>query len=231
MNLTELAALYVIAGCISAFILRRRSSDEVGTRRWVTLLLAWLLWPLWLPVALGREAQATTSEEDGPTVSEQALFQGYEAVKGTPLEKLLPRESVERIAVEIRRVVARDRELAALLSQPSFSLEVARARLQELGQVPGNVRALAMAQRHLENVERLAALHANDHQLLAELADWLLTLRTQLVLARYSAGSAEGVGDIFAEVCARVEVLGSTLEEPLSALPEPPVFAWPSTSS
>jgi hypothetical protein len=48
---------------------------------------------------------------------------------------------------------------------------------------------------------------------------------------RYSGSSAEGVGDILAEVSARVEVLGSTLEE----FPVYPPFvsdpAWPNTSS
>jgi hypothetical protein len=230
MNLSELAVLYLIAGLISAFVLGRRTR-EVGSRRLFSVLLALLLWPLWLPVALGREEPPAASSESAPTVSEQALFQGYEAVKGTPLEKLLPRESVERIALELRRVVERGRELAALLSQPSFSLEVARARVLELEQATGNTRALAIAQRHVENVERLAALHARDRQLLAELGDWLATLRTQLVLARYSASSAEGVGDIFAEVCARVEVLGSTLDEPPLTMPELPSLAWPNTFS
>jgi hypothetical protein len=182
-------------------------------------------------VALGREEPSSDERASAPTVSEQALFQGYEAVKGTPLEKLLPRESVERIAAELRRVVERDRELSELLAQPSFSLDVARSRVLELDQGRGSARALAMAQRHVENVERLAALHARDRQLLAELADWLTTLRTQLVLARYSASSAEGVGDIFAEVCARVEVLGSTLEEPPWTMPEPPNLAWQNTFS
>lgn len=230
MNLFELSVLYAIGGMISAVVLGRRGGKS-GRRSSIDLLLALLLWPLWLPVALTRVEPLPDEPKTATTVSEQTLEQAYEAVKGTPLEKLLPRETVDRISREIRRVVARDRELSQLLGQPNFNLEIARARVVELTQCQASSRALAMAQRHVEDVERLAALHARDRLLVAELGDWLSTLRTQLVLARYSASSAEGVGDIFAEVCARVEVLGSTLEEPSLIMPDPPPLAWPNTFS
>jgi hypothetical protein len=215
---------------ISALVIGRRG-EKSGRRSYLDLLLALLLWPLWLPVALTRVEPLPDEPKTATTVSEQTLEQAYEAVKGTPLEKLLPRETVDRISREIRRVVARDRELSQLLGQPNFNLEIARARVVELTQCQASSRALTMAQRHVEDVERLAALHARDRLLVAELGDWLSTLRTQLVLARYSASSAEGVGDIFAEVCARVEVLGSTLEEPSLIMPDPPPLAWPNTFS
>ena len=230
MKLLELGVLYAIGGAVSAIIVSRRDRERTNLR-WLNLMLALLLWPLWLPVSLSREQSPTEEQSKGATASEQALYQGYEAVKGTPLEKLLPRESVERIALELRRVVERDRELSRLLCQPSFSLPIARARIDEMAQNGGSARAISVAQRHVENIERLAALHARDQLLLSELGDWLTTLRTQLVLARYSASSAEGVGDIFAEVCARVEVLSTTLEEPPLTLPEPPNLSWPNTFS
>lgn len=228
MNLLELAILYGIGGLISAFVLGRRER-EAGRRRPLQLVLALLLWPLWLPVALTRKEPEATDRISNVSASEQALRQGFEAVKGTPLEKLLPLESVERISLELRRVVERDRELAQLLTQPSFDLQAARVRVSELEQNGTQPRALVMAQRHVENVERLAALHQRDQLLNAELEDWLSTLRTQLVLARYSGTSAAGIGDIFAEICARVEVLGSTLEEPAIDMPNPPDLSWPNT--
>jgi hypothetical protein len=230
MRVLELLILYVLAGLVSAFVVGRRCrANRAHLLRDIGLSL--LLWPLWLPVILSRTEGEPETGAAAATVSEQALYQGYEAVKGTPLEKLLPRESVERIALELRRVVERDKELSGLLGQPSFSLELARARVRELEQGTAPSRALLIAQRHLDNVERLAALHARDRLLLAELGDWLTTLRTQLVLARYSASSADGVGDIFAEVCARVEVLGSTLDEPPLPIPLPPSLSWPNTFS
>ncbi|MGC4067926.1 MAG: hypothetical protein QM784_25405 [Polyangiaceae bacterium] len=230
MRVVELLVLYVIAGVVSAIVVRRRCRAN-KTHLLRDICLSLLLWPLWLPVILSRTEGEAEAGGAAVTVSEQALYQGYEAVRGTPLEKLLPRESVERIAIEIRRVVERDKELTGLLGQPSFSLELARARVREFEQGTAPSRALLIAQRHLDNVERLVALHTRDRQLLAELGDWLTTLRTQLVLARYSASSADGVGDIFAEICARVEVLGSTLDEAPFPIPAPPSLSWPNTFS
>jgi hypothetical protein len=228
MNILELVALYVAAGSISAFVLHRKK-PTTGRAKYLNWLLALFLWPLWLPVALA--CVETKPEDSHPNASntERTLLQAYDAVKGTPLEKLLPKEAVERISRELRNVVARDRELSQLLAQPNFDLQIARERVTELERCRASTRALTMAKRHVEDVERLAALHARDRQLLAELGDWLMTLRTQLVLARYSASNAEGVSDIFAEVCSRVEVLGSTLEEPNLVLPEPPTLSCPST--
>ncbi len=230
MNIVELALVYVVAGVVSTVVVARRCGER-GWQRWLNLGLSLLLWPLWLPVTLTRTEDLTQPAEAPATVGEQALYQGYAAIKGTPLEKLLPRESVDRIALELRRVVERDRELSQVLSQPSFHLEAAHLRVRELAQGLAPPRAVIMAERHLENIERLAALQARDRQLLAELGDWLTTLRTQLVLARYSSTSADGVSDIFAEVCARVEVLGSTLDEPSLAPPAPAPSAWPNTYS
>jgi hypothetical protein len=228
MNTLELVALYVAAGGVSAFVLHRKK-PTTGRTKYLNWLLALFLWPLWLPVALA--CVETKPDESHPDASntERTLLQAYDAVKGTPLEKLLPKEAVDRISRELRNVVARDRELSQLLAQPNFDLQIARERVAELEHCRASTRALTMAKRHVEDVERLAALHARDRQLLAELGDWLMTLRTQLVLARYSASNAEGVSDIFAEVCSRVEVLGSTLEEPPLVLPEPPTLSCPST--
>ncbi|HEY5960582.1 MAG TPA: hypothetical protein VIV60_28710 [Polyangiaceae bacterium] len=222
MNLLELCILYAFAGVVSAALLQQRS-EKSFERHFVDLVLAFLLWPLWLPIALSKNADPNKVNTSRPwSESEQSLREGYAAVKGTPLERLLPLASVERIAVELRRVYARNRELSELLVHPNFSLERAQSRVAELEQSAAPPRTVAMARRHVENVERLAALHRRDQQLHEELVDWLSTLRTQLVLARFSGSSTAAIGDIFAEVCARVEVLGSTLDE--STQP-----SWPNT--
>ena len=69
------------------------------------------------------------------------------------------------------------------------------------------------ARLHLANVERLEALRRRDELALEELGELVAALRTQLVLARYAGSTAEGAGDIVSEVWARVEVLGTTMDE------------------
>lgn len=230
MNSAQLAVAYLICGVVCAFVLARRQR-EAGQGRLLQLALALLMWPLWLPVALAQSQSTPCEPGSNVAESEQALWQGYQAVKDTPLEKLLPLESVERIALELRRVGERDRALSRILTQPGFDLAAVRARIAELERKNAAPRALAVAHRYRENIERLAALQVRNRQLLDELGDWLSTMRTQLVLARYSGASAEGVSDIFAEICARVEVLGSTLDEQPLCPPAAIEPAWQSTFS
>ena len=214
MNLADLGILYFSAGAVSALVIHRRERAR-GRKALARALLAIPLWPLWLPVALAasdeREARGETA---GSTAA--ALLEGHEAVRGTPLEALLPRDAVERILDEVRRAGERREELRALLARPSFGLDSARSHLERLDRAGASARALASARLHLANVERLEALRRRDEVALEELGELVSALRTQLVLARYAGSASSGeerAGDIVSEVWARVEVLGTTMDE------------------
>jgi len=176
-----------------------------------------VLWPLWLPVALGARRHAAP---DGPATNDAtraAIWEAHEAVVGSALEPLLPREAVLRMLEEVERASRRYRELCGLLGQAAFNPSAAEQRVEQLMRKGASGRSLGPARLHLENVRRLETLCRRDEQTLAELDELARTLRTQLVLARYSGGAPTGAGDIVSEVWARVEVLGSTLEPPLGS--------------
>jgi hypothetical protein len=212
VTLADLGILYVSAGAVSALVLHRRERTQ-GRRAVVRALLAIPLWPLWLPVALasGGHFSAASAGNMGGTAA--ALMEGHEAVRGTPLEALLPRDAVDRILGEVRRAGERREELRALLSRASFDLDSARSHVGRLEREGASARTLASARLHLANVERLDALRRRDELALEELAELVSALRTQLVLARYAGSTPEGAGDIVSEMWARVEVLGTTMDE------------------
>lgn len=212
MNLADLAILYATGGVVSAVLLQRRSRER-GVRALGGVVLCLALWPLWLPVKLADDGGGQ-ARSPALGATEAALLEGHAAVRGTPLEALLPRDAVDRILSELRRASARGEELASLLGRASFGLDSARARVERLTRAGGSPRALASARLHLENVERLGALKRRDELALEELAELVSALRTQLVLARYAGSTPEGAGDIVSEVWARVETLGTTMDDP-----------------
>jgi hypothetical protein len=219
MTLGDLAVLYAAAGVASAAVVYR-ATLEGKPRALSSALLALLLWPLWLPVALNARRQP--APRAGATdATSRAIWEAHEAVLGSALEPLLPRDAALRMLQEVEQAKGRHRELVELLAQPAFSLTAAEQRLEQLERDRSASRSLGPARLHLENVRRLEGLRRRDEQTLAELGELATALRTQLVLARYSGGAPSGASDIVSEVWARVEVLGSTLELPLGSEPHP----------
>jgi hypothetical protein len=208
--------LYGAAGLGSAAVVYRASA-EPRRAALSSAALAVVLWPLWLPVALGARRHAASERPATRDATRAAIWEAHEAVVGSSLEPLLPREAALRMLQEVERASRRYQELVALLGQAAFSRAGAEQRLEKLTREGASARSLGPARLHFENVRRLEELCRRDEQTLAELAELAATLRTQLVLARYSGGTPTGAGDIVSEVWARVEVLGSTLEPPLGS--------------
>lgn len=210
MTLGDLLVLYGAAGVASSGV-AYRAAPERGRAAVCSALLALPLWPLWLPVALTAKRRPPARPSPSDT-TRAAIWEAHEAVLGSPLEPLLPRAAALRLLQEVERASERHRELVSLLSQRSFSAEIAEQRILQLTREGASGRSLAPARLHLENVRRLQALRHRDEQTLAELGELCTTLRTQLVLARYAGSTPHDAGDIVGEVWARVEVLGTTLE-------------------
>jgi hypothetical protein len=218
MTLGDLLVLYGVAGAVSAGAVYR-SAPERGKAAWLSAALALPLWPLWLPVALtGRRKPAERHGSRGHDATQAAIWEAHEAVVGSPLEPLLPREAALRMLQEVERAGQRHRELQSLLGQRDFSFQAAEERVAKLARTGATARSLAPARLHLENVRRLEELRRRDEQTLLELGELATTPRTQLVLARYAGSTPADAGDILTEVWARVEVLGTTLESPQTAL-------------
>jgi hypothetical protein len=210
MTLGDLLVLYGTAGVASGVVVYR--SARRGRRALWGSLLAVPLWPLWLPVVLQAERRRSTPATAPCAATKAAIWEAHQAVLGSPLEALLPREAALRMQEEVERAGERHRELVELLEQPAFSPEAASRRIDQLTHEGASPRALAPARLHLENIERLARLRRRDEQTLAELRELCGTLRTQLVLARFEGSTPHDASDIVSDVWARVEVLGSTLE-------------------
>jgi hypothetical protein len=230
VSLTDLAAIYLVAGVACAVAVYRTSPP--GTSRALSATISVLLWPLWAPIALTSRpgpASAPTSPPAAPVprtpVAEAAsridaaLREAAAACAGTSLQELLPREAAERISAEVARAAGRHAELSALLGTEGFDLAAAEARVRALegdsgsGSGRSEARALATARVHLENVRRIAALRDRDARALEELADLVGALRAQLALARFAGSHAEGTSGIVSEMWARVEGLGAALAD------------------
>ena len=215
MTLGDLLVLYGAAGVASAGVVYRAAPGR-DRSAWLSAALALPLWPLWLPVAITAKRRPAPRSSTGDATRD-AIWEAHEAVVGSPLEPLLPREAVLRMLQDVERASVRHEELVKLLGQPSFSARAAEQRVEQLTREGSSARTLAPARLHLENVRRLESLQRRDEQTLSELGELCTTLRTQLVLARYAGSTPDDAGDIVGEVWARVEVLGSTLD--LETLP------------
>ena len=211
MTLGDLLVLYAAAGVASAGVVYR-AAPERGRAAALSALLAIPLWPLWLPVALSAQRRPAARHGGGGDATRAAIWEAHEAIVGSALEPLLPRQAAQRMVDEVERASQRHSELAQLLGQRDFSAPAAQARIEQLVSSGASAQRLVPARLHLENVRRLESLRQRDEQTLLELGELATTLRTQLVLARYAGSTPHDAGDIVSEVWARVEVLGSTLE-------------------
>jgi hypothetical protein len=220
MSLADLAVVYLVVGACCGVAVWR-VAPEPGPRAIASAMVAVPLWPLWAPIALtaGRGATPPAPLLDPAARSiEATLAECVAACSEGPLASLLRRDAADAILAGVRRAATRRAELDAVLARPDFDLAAAERRVDVLVRADASARSLATARLHLDNVRRLHALHAGDARALAELADLVAALRTQLTLARFgamdpgaAADGAEGIGAIVAEVWARVEGLGAAM--------------------
>lgn len=216
MILLELSVLYLVVGGACALALHRRAPKYTRGAA-VEAITTILLWPLWAPIAWTSDRDSPPTNERIVEVTERvraALSEGIASAQGSPLAQLLNRESAQRIVNEVERVASRHAELVELLAREDFNGAEAARNLEALERQGASTRVVASARLHLTNVQRLEELARRDMRTLEELAGLVTALRTQLVLARLSGSSAEGVGDIVTELWARIEGLSEANEDP-----------------
>jgi len=209
MHLLDLVVIYAMLGVITALYLRWRQLLG-GSRRYGELLMTAVFWPFVIAMTIGAQSPPPGRAHADP--AERALNEAFEAVKGSPLESLLPESAVTRLRQEIQRSRFRLEELAHVVQAQGLTVELAKQHVAELESNGASDRSLGSARLQLDNAMRLAELRRRDTQTLDELTELLSVLRSQLVLARYAGSAPDGIVDVVSEVWARVEVLGISLE-------------------
>ena len=209
MHLLDLAIIYAMLGVITTLYLRWRQPPGCP-RRHGELLMTALFWPFVIAMTIGAQSSPPDSAHADP--AERALNEAFDAVKDSPLERLLPESAVTRLRQEIQRSRFRLEELAHVVQSQGLTVERAKQHVVELENDGASDRSLGSARLQLDNAMRLAELRKRDTQTLDELTELLSVLRSQLVLARYAGSAPAGIADVVTEVWARVEVLGISLE-------------------
>jgi len=215
MRLVDLGLLYAGVGVACAVSLYRRSNERDRSSL-VNALIAVPLWPIWAPIAWTARPEPLYS---GAKASERverirsSLDEAVELVRGSPLERMLGRESAQAIADEAERLSARNDELVELLSRDEFDVEAASRRLEALEAARASPRVCSSARLHLENIRRLRRLAESEARALEELAALVSALRTELMVVKLSGSSAEGVDDIVRDLSAHIEGLRQATAE------------------
>lgn len=208
MRLVDLGVLYAGVGIACAVTLYRRAERTRGSL--VNALIAVPLWPLWAPIAWTARPEvsrtsANASERVGRIRTE--LDEAVELVRGSPLERVLGRESARAIVAEAERLSARNDELVELLSRDEFDVDAAARRIEALESARASPRVCSSARLRLENIRRLRRLAETEARALEELAALVTALRTELMVVKLSGSSAEGVDDIVRDLSAHIEGL------------------------
>jgi hypothetical protein len=215
MRLVDLGLLYAGIGVACAVALYRRAPER-NRSSLMSALVAVPLWPLWAPIAWSARPEPI---HIGGKSSERvdrirtALDEAVELVRGSPLERVLGRDSARAIVEEAERLSARNEELVELLSRDEFDAGVAAQRLEALEAARASPRVCSSARLHLENIRRLHRLAETEARVLEELAALVVALRTELMVVKLSGSSAEGVDDIVRDLSAHIEGLRQATEE------------------
>lgn len=210
MSLRDLLALYVVIGVACAIAVLRRG-PATGARAVTSAVATVFVWPLWAPFALGsarRPSAPASGQPDAVQRIARALAEAVDAVARTPMSDVFSQKVAARIEAEVVRVAERMQELSTLMARSGFDAHVSAQHLRDLESRGAPERTLATARLQHDSLSRLQQLRAADAQALEELAELLDALRAQLLLARFSGASADGVGAIVSEVWARLEGLG-----------------------
>ncbi len=217
-----LLALYAGVGVVCV-VAARHHAVASGRRDWGELVLAFAVWPLWLPLWLGARPPAV-AEAGGPERLQNAhpatssLLTALARVQGSPLAPLLPDpESVRRLAAKLTEASTRIEELDEVLARPTFDLPAAIARHDELAEeaagAGASAEARASAAIRVQNIERLRDLRARFVAEVDEIEELLSQLVIQVEVVRFVGAAEDGSRDLLRELLARVEGLGQMLDD------------------
>jgi hypothetical protein len=234
MGFRELLVLYLAIGVGCGLTVLRRAAPP-RPRPWGSAALALVLWPVWMPLALGEPgatahtpvvpaARATAAAAGRAEVAndveralgrvEQALAGALQVVAGTCFAGLLTARDARQILDQLGRVGVRLAELDRHLALYGAAAE---APLADGAPAPPGSRSAEpcdAAELRGQSLGRLRELRAQGACALGELGDLAELLHTELVLARFRCGSAPNeaaasrqLAELVSELWARLESL------------------------
>lgn len=221
MRLIDLAAVYLVVGLICAVAVARRS-EPGGRKSPGDIALALLVWPLFVPVVLGKPGVSSPDGAGGPASGRirrerDLLLAALEAVAEGTLGRLLPtRQQIERLVEHLAGLDAKVTELDEVLARDDFDVTRAERTLAAAKQGGGS--GLESARLVCESIRRLRALRDRAAVERDELLALCGRLRTQVTVLRFAGTAPEDVGELVGEILARVEGVGAALEPRLGSL-------------
>jgi hypothetical protein len=216
MRLAELGALYLLCGLGCAALAALRPAKP-WTRACDGLLMT-LLWPLYGPFFLSREAG---SEPEGAE-SEIAFLAALRRAAGTPLASLLPDPATARaLARRLRVASGKVDEIDALLSRQEFDEREAVARQGELRQRGASECAQSTVAIRVQNIRRLRSLRDRFARELDEVRELLVQLTTQAEVVRLAGAPDPDARELVQELVSRVEGLDRMLDDDPCPTPTP----------
>ena len=215
------SAVLVLYGMVGVACAVAARNAGAASRSWGDAAFAFALWPLWLPLWLGAQKPATALPAAAAAIPEAhpataSLLTALARVQGSPLAPLLPDAAAVRgLAAKLADVSTRIEELDDVLSRPTFDLDAALARRDEMARAPASTPAgaLASAALRVQNIERLRELRARFVSEVDEINELLSQLVIQVELVRFAGAADDGTRDLLRELLVRVEGLGQMLDD------------------
>ena len=214
--------VWLCLGAAVAGLLARRAPPHGAALLRVPVQL--LLWPLFVPLLLPREAR----QPSGPAGGEwDAAIRRAEAGIGDALDALsrqvedplsLERARVASLGHAMRSAAARLSDLDRVLASPGYDVCALRSEVEARRAADGAGPVVEVLQRRLEHVERLAQLRRQARLDLERALEEAAALASRLTLLRYEgsphAGDAAGSAR---ELTLTVEELCRVLNEARAA--------------
>jgi hypothetical protein len=214
------SAVLVLYGMVGVACCVAARHAAARSRSWGDTAFAFALWPLWLPLWLGAQKPAAALPASVPSPDAHpataTLLTALARVQSSPLAPLLPDQAAVRsLATKLTDVSTRIEELDDVLARPTFDLEAALARRDEMAREPTSTPAgaLASAALRVQNIERLRELRARFVSEVDEINELLSQLVIQVEVVRFAGSADDGTRDLLRELLLRVEGLGQMLDD------------------
>lgn len=181
----------------------------VPTCRWLSVLVAWPFWPIYLPILLASSRPAPT-ERPWPNEEVLAAIAQVNAELEAALasldgwaEDVLAREKgrIHELRVAWSAQAERIREMDHLLSLPEYA--------EPAAELPGlaNERVRQSREARQQNIERLREVRRRAYDDLMGSLAWVRELVSMIHLAKFTGAPAARAEELVAQIAAAVEGL------------------------